>query len=135
MIEFADQGIDTVHSLLQSTTLSANVENLLMIGTGPSQGFGNAQESAVGSFDRIMDFVRGEDLIDLSGIDAHAGAAGNQNFHFTGAQPFFGSEGDLWTRSTFLGAMVEGDVNGDGSADFAILVTGVWGLEASDFVL
>ncbi len=262
VIEFANHGIDTVQSLLQSTTLSANVENLWIIGTGTSEGFGNAldngmtgnawnnyldggagndvisgefgndtlnggegndelsggynndvlhgdagndlvdggegtdfvhgdagndtvlggggndflyggdgndvlrggdgndlirgqagadrlhgdagadrfifsstQETAVGSFDRIMDFVRGQDKIDLSGIDAEMGAAGNQAFHFTGSQPFFGSEGDLWTRATLIGSMVEGDVNGDGAADFAILVTGVWDLAASDFVL
>lgn len=97
--------------------------------------FNSTAESSVASYDRIMDFTRGQDKIDLSGIDANTAQSGNQAFNFTGAQPMFGSEGDLFFRSTLIGSVVEGDVNGDGMADFRIVVVGVYDMQASDFIL
>jgi Ca2+-binding RTX toxin-like protein len=81
-------------------------------------------DSAIGAGDRITDFVSGTDRIDLSFIDADAGAAGNQAFTFLGSGAFTGHAGEL--RAVFdSGASswsVAGDVDGDGNADFLIAV-------------
>jgi len=79
--------------------------------------------------------VKGQDKIDLSLIDANTTLAGNQAFSFVGVKPFFGSAGDLYVTNTMAGALVEGDVNGDGVADFRVLVMGVTGMTAADFIL
>lgn len=86
--------------------------------------------------DTIMDFVVGQDRIDLSFIDANTlTAATNDAFHATGSGATLGlaafsghgaaSAGEL--RQTFApaGTVLQGDVNGDGTADFAVLLKGV----------
>ena len=88
--------------------------------------------------DRITDFdgwIGGEDLIDLFAIDAKAGAAGNNAFVWIGTDAFSGSEGEL-RYSTINGlTRIEGDVDGDGSADFAICLTGIVQLYDGNFIL
>ena len=85
----------------------------------------SAAESAVGGEDRILDFTGGSDLIDLSAIDADSGAGGDQAFHFIGSDAFSGSAGEL--RASFDAGSglwaISGDADGDGGADFLILVT------------
>jgi Ca2+-binding RTX toxin-like protein len=85
--------------------------------------------------DVIQDFAQGSDLIDLHKIDANANKAGNQTFHFIDAKHFHHKAGELHfvTKSGFL--LAEGDVNGDGHADFQIEVHGPATLLATDFVL
>lgn len=97
--------------------------------------FNTLADAPMTGLDRVMDFVKGVDLIDLSGIDANTTLAGNQTFNFLAERPFFTSAGDVWTRDTILGDVVEGDVNGDGNVDFRILVTGGYDLQASSFIL
>ena len=82
--------------------------------------------------DVIQDFNRGDD-IDLSSIDAKQGG-GNQAFHFIGTHAFTHHAGEL--RFTDLGAscLVQGDTNGDGRADFDILVK-AGTLHQGDFLL
>jgi Ca2+-binding RTX toxin-like protein len=82
--------------------------------------------------DRITDFRPGEDLIDLSAIDANTTAAGNQAFTFiTGA--FTGVAGQL--RYGAASGLLQGDVNGDGTADFALELAAGLALSAADIVL
>jgi serralysin len=85
--------------------------------------------------DRIMDFKQGQDKIDLSIIDADSTQAFNQAFHFNAVRPFFAGAGDLNVTTVLSGAVVEGDVNGDGFSDFRILVVGNYSLTAADFIL
>jgi lysophospholipase L1-like esterase len=86
-----------------------------------------------GTRDVILDFRRG-DKVDLSGIDANAGASGNQSFRIV--SDFTGSAGQLTREKLGAGFLVSGDVNGDGNADFAIQVnTTLSALQASDFRL
>ncbi len=84
-----------------------------------------------GSTDRIVDFSRGSDKIDLSGIDAIAGTNANDAFSFIGSGAFTSHAGEL----RFAGGFVYGDVDGDGVADFTIQVSGTTVLTAADFVL
>jgi len=99
--------------------------------------FNHSFETKTGALrDRIAGFTQGDDRINLSGIDADTMHAGNDAFHFIGADPFTGTAGEL--RQFYSGAktIIEGDVNGNGHADFqiALLATHVT-LMDGDFVL
>ena len=84
------------------------------------------------TFDVIRDFShRQGDEIDLSGIDANAGADGNQSFSFIGSKGFSGKAGELQYKN----GGVAGDVNGDKVADFHIEIANHPGLVAGDFIL
>jgi RTX calcium-binding nonapeptide repeat (4 copies) len=83
--------------------------------------------------DTITDFKHGQgDRIDLHFIDAKDGP-GNQAFSFIGTQAFHNTKGEL--RYNVSKGVVLGDTDGDGKADFAILVKGVGSLGEADFVL
>jgi serralysin len=95
---------------------------------GDSNGATNATR------DRILDFASG-DLIDLSGIDAISGGS-DDAFAFIGNGAFTNVAGQLRSINNGNGTFtIEGDVNGDGIADLAILVTSATPLGAGDFVL
>jgi serralysin len=85
--------------------------------------------------DTITDFTRGQDRIDLSGMDANLNTAGvDDAFNFIGSQAFTGVAGQLRVQA----GLVQGDTNGDGVADFEIAVkvgTLSVTLAASDFLL
>ncbi|OWJ60859.1 hypothetical protein BWR60_31410 [Inquilinus limosus] len=100
--------------------------------------FTAVSESAVGgSRDIVYDFIRVEgDKIDLSGIDANTGVAGNQAFTFIGDEAFHHVAGELrFVTGDFASGSVVGDINGDGRADFEIFVRTHTILVAGDFVL
>ncbi len=61
--------------------------------------------------------------------------AGNQAFKFIGVQAFHGIAGELHYVTSGGSRIVEGDVNGDGKADFQIKITGLVTLTGGDFVL
>lgn len=85
--------------------------------------------------DSILDFVRTDgDRIDLTAIDAKKGG-GNQAFKFIKQQGFHEKKGELRYKVKDGDALVQGDVNGDGKADFSIHVDNVSKLKASDFDL
>ncbi|MGH6736814.1 MAG: calcium-binding protein [Methyloceanibacter sp.] len=86
-----------------------------------------------GKRDVIHDFERGTDDIDLRTIDAKTGG-GNQAFKFIGKQDFHDRKGELRYEDKGNKVIVQGDVNGDGKADFEILVK-VGALSAGDFLL
>lgn len=85
--------------------------------------------------DTIVDFARAADKIDLSTLDANLIRAGNQAFKFIAAQPFHRSAGELHYLGTASGVILEGDVNGDGRADFQIALSGIKALAMTDLVL
>lgn len=86
--------------------------------------------------DVIKDFSTGSDidLIDLEGIDARTGGADNV-FKFIGKHAFHHKADELHYVKNHGSAVVEGDVNGDGRADFHIKVDHVNALSADDFIL
>lgn len=88
---------------------------------------------AVGGADRIADFNRGHDMIDLSGIDANINTAGDDAFTFIAKRGFTGHAGELRSYVDHGQFMIAGDVDGDGLADFTIQMNVM--TQAFDFVL
>ena len=85
--------------------------------------------------DTILDFDRAEgDEIDLTAIDAKKGN-GNQEFEFIGKKGFHDKKGELRYKVKDGDAYVEGDTDGNGKADFAIVIDGVSKLKEADFEL
>jgi Ca2+-binding RTX toxin-like protein len=84
--------------------------------------------------DQILDFAQGEDMIDLSGIDAISGGL-DDPFSFIGAGAFSGTAGELRAFAVGTNTLVSADVNGDAVADFTILLNGTHVLLDGDFVL
>jgi Ca2+-binding RTX toxin-like protein len=87
------------------------------------------------ALDTITDFTRGTDKISLSNIDAKAATAVDDAFSFIGTQSFHKVAGELRYQVTGGNTYVYGDVNGDGVADFGILLKGITAVTASDFIL
>ena len=122
-------------------TINGNTGRDVMTGGGGLDifDFNSISDSAVGDAKRdlITDFTTGADLIDLSTIDANTVLGGNQAFAFIGNGAFTNVAGQL-RFSSVAGQQyttVEGDVNGDGKADFQIGLFGTLALAAADFVL
>jgi Ca2+-binding RTX toxin-like protein len=123
-----DSGMDTVQG--------GTGADLLWGGSGADRFiFASISESPATGYDVIGDFEAGLDMINLAAIDANAGIVGDQAFVLSGMKPFSPKAGDLWLDKIAAGTLVCGDVQGDGVADFAILVKGVFGLGATDFAL
>jgi serralysin len=94
--------------------------------------FESIQDSVVGSKrDVIKDFYRSEnDKIDLSAIDAVKGG-GDDAFDFIGTQAFHDVAGEL----RFKNGLLQGDVDGDGKADFEVRVADFNTMNNGDFIL
>jgi VCBS repeat-containing protein len=92
-------------------------------------------KTAADASDTITDFAHLVDDIDLHLIDANVGKANNQAFSFIGTSAFGAAAGQVRFDLTADGAHVQGDVNGDGVADFDMFLAGVTTLTASDFIL
>lgn len=97
-------------------------------------------ESTVGAKrDVITDFSQADgDKINLLGIDANTTTGGDQAFDLTddqsGAGPFTHLAGQLHFKYEKGNTIVEGDVNGDGKADFQIELIGHYALTDADFI-
>jgi Ca2+-binding RTX toxin-like protein len=97
--------------------------------------FGDSSATS-GQHDRITDFLSGTDHIDLSAIDAIAGTAALDLFHFLGSAAFDGAAGALnyvYNSATGI-TTLQGDTNGDRVADFAIDLVGNIALSVSDLI-
>jgi hypothetical protein len=100
--------------------------------------YASAKDSRPGAANRdiILDFGFGKDKIDLHLIDANARLAGDQAFAWIGSKAYSGHAGELRCVTTGSHALVGGDVNGDGKADFQIEIWGPrYGVAATDFHL
>jgi Ca2+-binding RTX toxin-like protein len=89
--------------------------------------------------DTITDFVHLSDMIDLSTIDATTGAArsnrGDQAFEFAGQNTDVVAHSVTWFEIDG-NTIIQADVNGNTTADFAIVLTGTGkNLTAQDFFL
>ena len=119
-------------------------KDLLTGGVGRDVFDYNAKQDSgktVSSRDVITDFLHGQDKIDLKDIDANLKKTGDQAFKFIGQSAFHHTVGELhFAKFDNPGklhdyTLVEGDINGDGHADFQIELKGLIALSKADFVL
>jgi alpha-tubulin suppressor-like RCC1 family protein len=145
VIGFSDSNNRLLTGKATNDTLIGDIGNDTLIGglgvdtlTGGSGSdsfkFNNEAETGIDAKtrDTITDFKRSEgDKIDLSVIDANSTLANNQAFNFIDSANFTKHAGELH----FIKGSLEGDINGDGKADFSIQLNGVTTLVTADFVL
>lgn len=108
--------------------------DVLTGGSGPDMFLFRAD--TLGDQDTIADFSQRQgDRIGLSPIDADISTATDDPFRFLGTDAFSGQTGELRYDSSAAGAILSGDVDGDGRADFTILIEGVDWLSRDAFIL
>ena len=159
--EGSNKGTDTVNANV-TYTIGANVENLTLTGTSAINGTGNTSnntligntgnnrlvgndgadtltggggadtfvynetsESTGSSLDIITDFISASDKIDVSAIFGGSGPSSLLTTAFT-------SGGDA--EVLYTGGTVSFDVDGNGAAEFAIVLTGAPTLAFGDFI-
>jgi Ca2+-binding RTX toxin-like protein len=89
-----------------------------------------------GQMDTITDFSSADgDRISLNMIDANIKTAVDDKFKFLGTAAFSHTAGELRYEVVNGNAIVMGDTNGDGVADFQLKLLNVSKLAAADFVL
>ncbi|MEL6478864.1 MAG: calcium-binding protein [Pseudomonadota bacterium] len=143
-------GADKLHGRAGDDILQGDAGNDVLYGNSGADrmtgGEGNNRyvyfsnsDSGVGSGNRdvITDFVSGSDRIELFRLDANTTNGGNQVFTFIGTGAFSNTPGELrFFQAPGQGfTIVQGDDDGNGSADFQIELTGVITLDAADFLL
>lgn len=129
-------GADTLNGGASDDTLTGgNAKDRMAGGSGKDiYDFNNVAESGPysGSRDVITDFTRGQDKIDLSGIDANTQAAGNSAFtRIIGASASFTAAGQL----KLSGGVLYINTDGDATAEFSVQLSGITQLSLSDFIL
>lgn len=98
--------------------------------------FRSKADSTTSAPDKIYDFSRAEkDKIDLSAFDANTPKAGDQDFSFIGTQKFHKIAGELRYQKSGTDTFVYGDIDGNGKADFAIVLDTLVNLQKGDFIL
>jgi Ca2+-binding RTX toxin-like protein len=135
---YGDGGSDRLIGGAGDDVLTGGAGRDVMVGgTGADHFVIDALSDSVvgGGRDLIKDFAAGVDKINLAAIDANSALADDQAFSFIGAGAFSHTAGEL--RAQMLGAntLVSGDVDGNGQADFQILLSGTVTLQATDFQL
>lgn len=91
-------------------------------------------DASAGTPDRITDFNRAQDQIDLRPMEAVEGRP-RSAFHWIGDDAFSGTAGELRAVSQGGDIRVEGDTDGDGHADLTIVLSHLGGISDDDFLL
>ncbi len=124
---FGGSGNDTVSGETGDDRLYGDAGGDVLVGGAGRDLFifrAVGDSSAVGGVDIVADFVAGQDLVDLSLIDANTAAAGDQAFAFVAAFTGAAGQATLSFQSAVNRTIFSGDVDGDGSADVTIVFVG-----------
>lgn len=92
----------------------------------------NIDSGISGNRDTITDFSQGIDRMDLSGIDANTGVSGDQAFANLGTSA---AANRLWWLASGLDVILHGDVDGNATADFELLLRNLTSLNTADIIL
>jgi len=114
---------DTITGGAQADIIQGNGGADVLTGNGGADIFRYvaATDSRTTTPDQILDFTTG-DRIDLSPMDSKTGA-GNDAFTWIGGNAFSGTAGELRGTASGNSWTIQGDIDGNGTADFQILVT------------
>jgi len=143
---FGDVGDDILHGFDGNDTIIGGIGNDTIYGDAGKDSMTGGTGAdrfrllrtsdsgyAVSQRDEILDFSRAQgDKIDLSAIDAKPGGA---NDAFTFVASFTGAAGQLRVVASGADWLVSGDIDGNRTPDFGILVSSPIALAASDFIL
>jgi Ca2+-binding RTX toxin-like protein len=126
-------GNDTIDGGKDSDVLRGGVGADALTGGGQADVFDYdaKNESSTSTFDTIGDFQVSLDDINLADLDANSTVGGLQHFTFIGTAGFSSTAGELRA----VAGLVEADLNGDGAADFRIVIGNGATLGAGDFIL
>ena len=97
--------------------------------------FERVTDSTRSAADRITDFNRADDIIDLRLIDANTERSGNQAFTFIGTEAFHGVAGELRFGKSGDKTVITGDIDGDRVVDFGLYLDQYMKLTSLDFIL
>jgi len=122
-------GHDRLHGGTGADRLDGGVGNDILTGGGRGDVF-RFRGTGDADGDRILDFGRGADRIDLSEIDT-APRRGNQGFDWIGDDAFSGRAGEL----RYVDGRLSGDLDGDAAADFTIRLDPEVDLSRADLIL
>ncbi len=136
-------GSDTLVGGNGNDTLIGGVGNDVLVGNGGNDRLegGLGHDTFVftnvksGGVDTIVDFDSTQDKIDLHTIDAIPSTPALDAFKFIGAKAFSHTAGELRATSDGHDSTIQGDLNGDGVADFTIKVLGDTHVIAHDLAL
>ncbi len=135
-------GADTLNGGGGNDRLIGGAARDIMTGGSGSDTFifalaSEAAGSTAAAADQIIDFNRAQgDRIDLGAIDAiKATSAINEAFTWIGTAAFTKHAGELRYVASGTSALVLGDIDGNGVADFAIALAANSALAATDFYL
>lgn len=90
---------------------------------------------ADGARDTVMDFVTGQDKLDLRLVDAVAATVADEAFQFLATGAFTAVAGQARYEAISGGVQLQLDITGDGAADMAIDLMGITQLVTTDFLL
>jgi Ca2+-binding RTX toxin-like protein len=124
-------GADTLIGGVGADKLTGGLDADLFVYTASNQS-----TVATAGRDTLYDFSQAQsDKIDLSAMDADSTLAGNQAFIFIAAATFSNTAGELRAEITGTSTLISADTNGDGTADFSVLLKGMTTMTGSDFIV
>jgi len=129
-----DGGNDSLSGGAEADTLEGSAgQDSLAGGVGADQ-FVMSNLEPIGEV--IFDFSRADgDKVILTAVDSNSVLTGNQAFAFIGTGAFTKVAGQLRYEVSGSDSYVMGDYNGDGVADFKLLMKNITSLQSSDFML